>query len=195
MRGWKTDRGRDRDNETEMEKRWWKSERQRGGKKCQEALTKLNLSSKWLLNKRLRQQNEIIHIHSQSHTHTHTHRRTKLTHIIVACTWTNMQIHLRVIHVALTQTQMFITIMHGFNCYKQVECKQVHPCLSMAFTNLHLTHSYTHTHTLSYLWSNGVDMHCTHTCTYNPPNTHSASHTVIGLLKGCFTPHRISISR
>lgn len=73
-RGEKKDRGIDRDNETEMEKRWWKSERQWGGKKCQETLKKLNLSSKWLLNKRLRQQNEIIptHAHTEAHSITHT---------------------------------------------------------------------------------------------------------------------------
>lgn len=42
---------------------------EKGRKKCQEAQQKLNLSSKWLLNKRLRQQNEIIHKHSQQRVH------------------------------------------------------------------------------------------------------------------------------
>lgn len=66
----------DRDNETEMEKRWRKLEG-RIGKKCQQWLTKLNLSSKWPLNKRLRQQNEIIHAH--------THAGVPSSHALLSC--------------------------------------------------------------------------------------------------------------
>lgn len=155
------DRERGRDNETEMEGRWRKPERQWGGKECQEALKKLNLSSKWLLNKRLRQQNEIIHIHSQSHIRTEASRALPSSQTLELCAcgqirkFTRFLSHKHTLVYAAWCTCAHIALADEFDCHKHVECKHIHVYLCIALKRswyaLH-TRARTHTH--------------------NPPNMH-----------------------